>query len=140
MCLMVFLASARSPPSVPWNGQIPSFHTAELSVEDEPVRVHFPGLQVTYLGSHEGCGCGFNGLDPDLDHEPEELVASTESVARLRDYLGEVLKTHLRVWIYSAWSDELGEPTLSSRIVGLAEFSPGEFYFRNRELLELRRS
>ena len=59
MCMMVYIASDCLLPTSAWDETRPSFHVRELVERDEPVRRQFSKPHVYYVGSHEGCGCGF---------------------------------------------------------------------------------
>lgn len=68
MCLMVWVASARPLSAVALaNPQVPDpvsgYHRVEEVAADAAVRARFTLPHVSYVGSHEGCGCGYNSDD-----------------------------------------------------------------------------
>jgi hypothetical protein len=68
MCLLVWMASARPlPPVTLASPQQPhpvdGYARVEAVDADAPVRARFTLPHVSYVGSHEGCGCGYNSGD-----------------------------------------------------------------------------
>jgi hypothetical protein len=59
MCMVVYLAADAPLPLISWDAQAPAFHVKALGSRDDPVRARFSKPHVYYVGSHEGCGCGF---------------------------------------------------------------------------------
>ena len=140
MCMMVYVGSESSLPAVPLDPLRPDFHTRPTGSDDSPVLKNIPAEHVIYTGSHEGCGCGFSGADPDLYYEQEEVDAARTSLIKLRGYIDSILRSESRVWLYSVEYDDKYLPAESKRIMTPEEFIPESFYFRSRELIEVHRS
>src|SRR6266446_6699287 len=107
MCMLVYLASVRPLPLIPWDAAQPAFHVTELPEERDAVRGQFTLSYAYYAGSHEGCGCGFQYGeyeldDPDAD-ELAELERNKRSRARLAEYLQSSLATVPVVELYACW-------------------------------------
>jgi hypothetical protein len=136
--MLIFMSSAQEPPAVRWQPSAPAFHTRELKAEEDSVRSFLPARVVTYLGSHEGCGCGFQGADPELEHEEEQKVSARQSLQSLRRFVAEQLKHQTRLWLYASESDDLALGVRSTRTVTPRDLDPDSFYFRNGELIEVR--
>src|SRR5690348_3704867 len=91
MCMAVYVASNSPLPLIQWDKDIPGFHAAELTTDenDEKVRTQFSKPYVYYVGAHTGCGCGFAyGQYPEYEDDGEE---SRQSVIRLAEYLTNAL-------------------------------------------------
>ncbi len=60
---MVWIGTEQPVPPIPCSAD-PHLATcyceAREIAADAPVRAHFTSPHVTYVSSHEGCGCGFN--------------------------------------------------------------------------------
>lgn len=136
MCLMVWLGSANplvgvSPPEV---SEAP---LGELYVKpepaDAPVRVQFVQPYVYYVGSHQGCGCGFRS--PQLELEGFELVAEVLPLLsallddersdfldeqRSRELLSALVRSALcegDVEVFSCWAGDEGKaPTVAKDV------------------------
>ena len=78
------------------DGGAPAFY-AEPAAPDDAVRAHLLGSDVFYLGSHEGCGCGFcvEGHEHDEDWELRRasLRAMIEYIARVSSF------SKVQVWV-----------------------------------------
>ena len=58
MCLAVYVASSVELDIIQWSERAPGFHLEQAPKRDKVVR-QFALPHVYYVGSHEGCGCGF---------------------------------------------------------------------------------
>jgi hypothetical protein len=121
LCIIVYLAADSPLPLVPWDAARPAFHVTELPTERAAVRGQFARPHVYYAGSHEGCGCGFQYGeyeldDPDADELAEE-AQRRESRKRLTDYLTSALTIMPSVELYACWDgDEILPREHASRI------------------------
>ena len=138
MCMAVYLAADVRPPLVAWDKTRPSFTVMELTSKiDRAVRAQFSKPYVVYVGSHEGCGCGFNyGQYPDLHNHGDE-TENRRSVAALASYVGNLLSKVEEVEVFSCWEGDQGGPVESRRTVGLPHLGGVAFRFRERELLRI---
>jgi hypothetical protein len=84
MCLMVWLGSARPlaavlAPTTP--DPIVGYFNVTAEPVDSPVRAQFLQPYVSYVGSHEGCGCGFCSQQMELagyDLVADVMLAASE--------------------------------------------------------------
>ncbi len=131
MCLMLWIGTEQPVPPIPCAAD-PRLETCYCEVReiaaDAPVRARFTSPHVTYVGSHQGCGCGFNSsrfewegftdaaeamtlIDAMRDEEREEFLAQNHS----REYLAMLVSTALRhgkVDIYMCWAGDEDEPAV----------------------------
>ena len=148
MCMVLYIASDRPLPltkqpeypkdctsSPTWPREAQRFHTATLQPKQEAVRSHFSHPHVSYAGSYEGCGCGFNyGREyPEAEDDAEHLTAAHESVAELVRYVRD---SGVRE-IYSCWFDDETKPTVRERTVTPEMLASPDFVFGEQELLRI---
>ena len=138
MCLAVYLASDKELPSIPWNEGTPGFHVDELNQTDLGVLQQFPWPNVSYVGSHTFCGCGFQaGEYRGSDHEPPDLAEREQSLQALSHYLAARLADGAQVRIFACWEgNEETEPEETRRLTA-AEIGSPEFWFKELELIEI---
>ena len=136
MCMVIFIASRSPLPLIPWQQDTPAFNVADLSEHEGRVRGHFSLPHVRYAGSHTRCGCGFNEAreHPQVYDNPAAARANAlESSFQLAHYVRE----HRIGQIYSCWSGEEGEPQEFERRISPEALTVGDFFFRERELLNI---
>jgi len=128
---MVWIGTAAAVPPVakPTSpSEADGYHYVEEVRADAPVRARLAAAHVTYVGSHEGCGCGYNsddlasqGIDDVVDamalldamttDEREAFLAEQRSRARLRALVCAALANG-PVEIYACWAgDEAAPPS-----------------------------
>lgn len=85
MCLAVYAAAPRPLPLVPWDDDAPGFFVLE-TVPDDPARRRFPWPHVYFVGSAEGCGCGF-AYGPQVTRDAAADARARADVAALRRWV-----------------------------------------------------
>lgn len=131
--MAVYIASDADLPLIPWIEEKPSFCVTPVRDGEEFVTNRFTKRNVAYVGSYQGCSCGFV-VDPDdtMDDEWDRLCE--ESVRKLADYVEALLK-HGTVEIYSCWGgDELNEPESSIQVT-IDHFRGRKFAFEEKQFL-----
>jgi hypothetical protein len=101
------------------------------------VRPQFTRPHVYYAGSHEGCGCGFQYGEYELDDpDAEELVEVArheESRKRLTDYLQSALQVVPAVELYACWDGDEALPREHASRVHADTLISERTFFRERE-------
>jgi hypothetical protein len=136
MCIMVYVALDYPLPTVAWDEARPRFHFTELSDRDEPVRRQFSKPWVYYVGSHEGCGCGFQyGEFEEFEGDDATWAAAQDSRRRLAEFLAVALQHQVAVELFACWDgDQAAEPEHRGR-VRPANLMHDRTFFREKELL-----
>jgi hypothetical protein len=98
MCYELYLASESQLPLIEWIEHESVFCTENLANTEEGVRRQFTKPHVYFVGSYEGCSCGFFS---ECDEEQEEIKASIQS---LRAYVLQALETSTELEIFACWS------------------------------------
>ncbi|MCQ4318619.1 hypothetical protein [Stutzerimonas zhaodongensis] len=124
MCWALYLASDIELPQIVWDNANPSFNTQELSEAENPVKQQFSFEHVIYLGSNEGCGCGFMNTD----------YQSNKNLEHLHDYLSNALSRNSKLEIFLCWEGDQSSSPLAKKSVRLSEFAGPELPLGEREL------
>jgi hypothetical protein len=133
MCMMVYVASDYPLPTVAWDETRPRFHVTELSGRDEPVRRQFSKPWVYYVGSHEGCGCGFQYGE--FEEDDAAWAAAQDSRRRLAEFLAVALQHQVAVELFACWDgDQAAEPEHRGRVRPV-NLMHDRTSFREKELL-----
>lgn len=135
MCLAVYLASDKSLPLIAWSQEKPSFYVEELTSAEESVKTQFETPHIYYLGSHEGCGCGFFKTGQGWDILG--LDQAQDNYAQLASYLKKAQSPDSRNQIYVCWQgDENTEPEFRKQ-VDLQQLIEKSFEFKEGTLYEI---
>lgn len=135
MCLAVYMASDRSLPLVAWNEKAPAFYVANLHTEDTGVRKQFTLPHVYYIGSHEGCGCGFLKEG----EVGEAFEQCHNNYLHLAEYIRRVQQDGAIIELFSCWEgDQEEEPELLEVVMPMDLEKP-EYQFREKLSAQIQR-
>ena len=134
MCMMVYIASDYPLPTSAWNYAKPTFHVTNVLDAHVPVRRHFSKPYAYYVGSHEGCGCGFQVGQYDASNvDAETLAAGLSSRRRLVEFLAVALQHQQTVELFACWDGDQGEEAEHRSTVRPQELLADRTYFLERE-------
>lgn len=128
MCYVLYMASDKIRPLIPWGETSPAFHVKADDVDAEKTRPHFSKKYIYYLGSDEGCGCGFP-REYDNMLEPEELISIRENQRQLVSYLTSCLQDESFLELYGCWSGDEDAATTCRQSMTIDEMAGETFAF-----------
>jgi hypothetical protein len=132
MCLSVHVATAAPLAVGVWNPEARAFYL-EMVPEDAPIRDRFSLPLVYVVGSHLGCGCGFQKYEND-----DERDKTHANYTALAGVIRDVLSSSSSVEVFTCWEgDHAHEPELLES-VSVSEFLLPEFELKERQLLRVR--
>jgi hypothetical protein len=121
----------------------PALNTDDLDEFNEAVKDKFTQPHIAYVGSDQGCGCGFRYVPLSEQFEGCELIYSegveTQSKTQqnhqqLHDYLLKQFKGEDFVELYGCWSVDEKEPASFRTEIALQRLIDPTFCFRERGL------
>ena len=141
MCFVLYIAADCPVPSLPYDEGDRNVHTRELNEYDAGITSQFSKKFQKYVGSDQGCGCGFrhvsyqNGQWPEEDlidviEDPDER--SHKNHQQLRSLLAELLSKTDEVELYGCWDGDFTEITGGHTVIPLEKITENEFHFRER--------
>jgi len=133
MCLAVYLASDKPLPLIEWNEEKPSFYVKELTPPEESVKTQFDIPHIYYLGSDEGCGCGFFKRG----RESDELGRAEGNYSQLASYLKNARSMGARNQIYSCWEGDQNAKAEFRKKIDLKRLNEKNFEFKEGTLYEI---
>jgi hypothetical protein len=134
MCMMVYIASDYPLPTLAWNDARPGFHITDLMEAHSPVRRRFSKPYAYYVGSHEGCGCGFQvGQYAACDEDATALAAGQSSRRLLVDFLKVALQHQQTVELFACWDGDQGAEPEHRTTIGPQALLDERTYFLERE-------
>ena len=139
MCVLVYIASDHELPLIPWKEDAPAFCVGALAPDEARVRAQFSKANLYHLGSHEGCGCGFqHGEYPDFDDDENDKIEREKrrnSCRQLSEYLSLVVQKFGEVEIFACWDGDQEAPISGKERVSPEYFASPSFYFKEKQLL-----
>lgn len=144
---MVYYLGTDSPaPLVPaWDEKAPAFHVVALDSDRTPeqvaaVRQKLARRHVVYIGSSQGCGCGFRQFDEvQFEVLTEEKQVAERDHRALFDYLDALPPSESPLQIFGCWSGDEVQPVEYRRECSFAELVEPRFGFREREIISFRK-
>ncbi|MCA9408591.1 MAG: hypothetical protein H6755_05890 [Candidatus Omnitrophica bacterium] len=132
MCYAVYLGTDQKLNTSKWDEKSPAFYVEEVVDKDEvSVKQHFSKSNIYYVGSHEGCGCGFAYDDEDLDINDDEDVADNESrkesVVRFNNLLEQIFRNTNELEVFLCWEGDQGLQPEKSDVVTKEYFNNGDW-------------
>jgi hypothetical protein len=131
MCLVAYIAASKPLPLIAWRPEARAFHVADRDAGAVTVRSQLALPFVYYVGSHEGCGCGFN-RDSVADADPAQLAETRKTLAALGDYLQAAVAAVGPLELYTCWNGDESEPVERRLTVPVSAFGPEMTWFPER--------
>ena len=125
MCLTIYMASEHELPLVPWREDAPDFYI------DEPdgramVKQYFTLPYIAYVGSDQGCGCGFI-KEGNIGDDLEIVDGQYRKLAR---YIENLSVTEASVQIYCYWDGQQGSGPEFNESIHISNLLSSEFEFK----------
>jgi len=140
MCMVYYLGTDGEAPRGPWQESCPAFYVSDVETDVLPsVRQKLPHANLVYLGSHEGCGCGFRRAD-ECAEEGCDDDATVEDHRALAAYLAALPSSVRPPQIFGCWSGDESAPIDHQREISVSDILGRTFGFHEREILTLRQN
>jgi hypothetical protein len=140
--MVYYLGTDGEAPLFPvWNKETPAFYVAMVDeTELERMSGKLPHRNLRYLGSYNGCGCGFRNFRDGImvTAKAQSLDTDNDHLA-LRNYLKALPTSGRPAQIFGCWSGDEGEPIEFERTIKPDDIIEQSFGFREREILTLAR-
>ena len=138
MCMVYYLGTNGEAPRVPWSESRPAFYVSDVDADVlARVRQKLPHTNLVYLGSHEGCGCGFRRANEYIEDETDDSPTGEDHRA-LAAYLALLPHSIQPPQIFGCWSGDEGKPVDHQREITPSDLLERAFGFKEREILTLR--
>jgi len=126
MCLAVYVSTKNPLPITERVNDKIGFHIRETLNYQKEVYQHFSKTFVYYLGSAEGCGCGFliDGVYPEMP----EYQAVRSSYSLLSEFLQQELEDQ-DLEIYALWGGEENKKPEIYKKIKLSDLANEDFAF-----------
>ena len=134
--MMVYIAAYNPLPLVEWQENVTPFCVSELSEDEKRVLKQFTKPHVAYVGSYEGCSCGFSYDSSPIEDEDDERqdALSRESVRQLSQYLSKLVEEG-NVEMFACWDGDQEANAEERLVVTPSYFGGEEFSFKEKQFL-----
>ncbi len=141
MCFVLYLATGQPVRSIPWDEHDTKLNTGDLTDYDAGVSIHFRKPNLKYVGSDQGCGCGFRHVSYQNGQWPEEAMIGSEDYtgedqqanhSQLHHLLSELLQSGEALELYGCWDGDFLEPAAGHEDLPVNRILDRKFYFRER--------
>jgi len=133
MCLVLYLGSEKQRPLIAWDESAPRFHVKDDDVNSQKASTHLCKPNVYYVGSDNGCGCGFRQEHDYMIDDAEQLASKTDNQARLHEYISKCLADEDSIELYSCWSGDETLPIELDRTISVDDLVDNDFWFAERQ-------
>ncbi len=133
MCFCLYLGSSSNPETVLFQAPSRGVWAGRLRKHDSPVRAKFTLPCVSFLGSDQGCGCGFR-------HESTQdgMIQTQPNHQSLVSFLKAHFPSDAFVELYSCMWGEFSQAIATWREIDLAQLAEPAFRFDSRALYRVR--
>lgn len=143
MCFVLYIGTRTEAPRIPWHEKLVGISTAEVVERDHAGKEKFALPVVTYVGSDQGCGCGFRHVLFEGGGWPNEhLTGLQEDTQQNHDALIAFIRQHFAtepfVELYGCWDGDFAEPLASEIDLALSRVADPVFCFRERGYYKVR--
>lgn len=141
MCFTLYLGSDKERPVSNWDEKYPRFYVENINSaftgenRDESIRLikqHFSKQIIYYVGSHEGCGCGFR-RENYVCLDKKTLLKTAENQRNLYEYISRCLTDEITIELYGCWAGDEAEPADLTRKLKVEELIRNDFFFDEGE-------
>jgi hypothetical protein len=135
MCHVLYMASDKERPLVSWDDAHRGFHVA---LRDGVAVPHLTKPHIRYLGSDQGCGCGFQTAGLAMIDDKEQRAIVRKNQEGLARYLSECLSDEEFIELFTCWNGDEALPLERRRELRVEELLEDEFEFGEKELIVVR--
>ena len=133
MCLVLYLASEKRRPLIAWDESAPRFYVKADDADAVKASAHLRKPHVYYVGSDNGCGCGFRQEHDSMIDDAEQLASKADNQTMLHEYIKRCLADEDSIELYSCWSGDEALPMGCDRTIGVDELIDADFWFAERQ-------
>jgi hypothetical protein len=135
MCHVLYMASDKERPLVAWDDAQRGFHVTPW---DQGALPHLTKPHLRYLGSDQGCGCGFQHAALSWTEDEEHRSSVRKNQQGLARYLAACLMDEESIELFTCWNGDETQPLKRRREIRVADLLEDEFEFEEKEVVVVR--
>jgi hypothetical protein len=132
---MLYLASENELPKAKTEIENSDIYIEKHKTLFNAMNISFNKRNIYYVGSDEGCSCGFM-LEVDCKHQENSILQQKKrNQYRLFEYLNDCLETETSLELYGVYNGDEGQKVVSERNIKIKDLIDKDFFFVEKELL-----
>lgn len=137
--MAIYIATDDPLPTIPYDESNPKLNTENPAGNEMELRNVFSKPHIKYVGSNQGCGCGFRHALLDNENwlkvlNEEETGFDNNNHLDLVDLISKNSSSANSVEILSVWEGDHREAIKYRQTINLTEILDSDFYFKERGL------
>jgi hypothetical protein len=133
MCFCLYLGSSKNPETILFQAPARGVWAGRLHKHDNPVREKFSLPCVSFLGSDQGCGCGFRN-----ESTQDGITQTQPNHQSLVTFLKAHFSADTFVELYSCMWGEFSQAVAAQREIDLSQLAQADFRFDSRAYYRVR--
>jgi hypothetical protein len=136
MCWTLYISTTIKLPLIEWDSNQPRFNARKLKVDELAIVSRFTMPEVVYLGSDQGCGCGFRhallaGKEwyPIVEEDNDTMEVIQKNHEDLYQYLTDNVKSGF-IEIYGCWNGDITDSIDCVDEISIKDLTDKDFYFK----------
>ena len=138
MCMAIYISTDRSLPTIPYDEGNRKLNTEDITDNEKTLKNLFSKPNIKYVGSDQGCSCGFRHAiihnDSWLDVVDDETPFDNSNHVNLVDLIKKNTTDGKTVEILACWEGDQNEPILHQQTIKLSDILDKDFHFKERGL------
>jgi hypothetical protein len=141
--MAIYISTDKPIPTIPYDEKNRKLNTEDVTYNEETLKNVFSKSNIKYIGSDQGCGCGFrhalihndNWLDVVDD---EETPFDNSNHTNLVDLITKNNTDGNTFEVLACWEGDHNEPILYRETIKLTDILAKDFHFKERGLYTVR--
>jgi hypothetical protein len=136
MCWTLYVSTPIKLPLIEWDSKQPRFNARKLKDDELAIVSRFTMPEVVYVGSDQGCGCGFrHALIADKEWYPivEEDNDMIEVIQKNHEDLYQYLTDNVKIGlieVYGCWNGNITDSIDCVVEISIKDLTDKDFYFK----------
>ena len=137
--MTIYISTDRPLPTIPYDEKNRKLNTEDITENEMTFKNLFSKPHIKYVGSDQGCGCGFRHALLEYDNwldviNDEETPFDNLNHINLVDLILKNNPDSKTVEILSVWEGDHNEPIKHRQTITLRDILDRDFYFKERGL------
>lgn len=137
MCMAIYISTDRPLPIIPYDEMNRKLHTEDITEKEQVLINIFSKQYIKYVGSDEGCGCGFRHALIHNDNwlevlDEDDTSFDNNNQIALVDLISNNIPEGKIVEIFACWEGGQNEPVLYNQTIKLSDILNEGFFFKER--------